>query len=52
MKMPRRPYLTTRAHEAFSLAFDLASQHGQSEVTPTHLTLGILRDGGVARPRP
>lgn len=49
MKMPRRPYLTTRAHEAFLLAFDVASEHGQEEVTPAHVTLGILREGrGVA----
>ena len=47
--MPRRPYLTTRAHEAFSLAFDVARQHGEDEVTPLHLTVGILREGrGVA----
>jgi ATP-dependent Clp protease ATP-binding subunit ClpC len=49
MKMSRRPYLTTRAHEAFSLAFDAAANHAQAEITSLHLTLGILREGhGVA----
>ena len=45
MSMPRRPYLTSRAHAAFSLAYDLADERGHEVVTPVHVTLGILREG-------
>jgi len=45
MTMPRRPYLTTRAHEVFSLAHDLADQRGDETVTPAHLLLGLLQEG-------
>ena len=45
MTMPRRPYLTTRAHEGFALAHDLADRLGHAEPTPTHLALGLLLEG-------
>ena len=45
MTMPRRPYLTTRAHEAFALAHDLADRRGHEVLTPAHLALGVLQDG-------
>jgi ATP-dependent Clp protease ATP-binding subunit ClpC len=45
MSMPRRPYLTTRAHEVFALAHDLADRLGHAEPTPTHLALGLLAEG-------
>lgn len=45
MTLPRRPYLTTRAHEAFSHAHDYAHGRGESDITPTHLLIGVLREG-------
>ena len=45
MAMPRRPFLTTRAQEAFSLAHDLADRLGHEDVTPVHVALGVLREG-------
>lgn len=45
MAMPRRPFLTSRAHQAFALAHDLADQLGHDAVSPVHLALGVLREG-------
>ena len=45
MSMPRRPFLTTRAHEVFSLAHDLADRFGHDAVTPSHVVLGMLQEG-------
>lgn len=44
MSMPRRPYLTTRAHEVFALAHDVAEQRGDVALTAAHLALGLLRE--------
>lgn len=49
MTMPRRPFLTTRAHEVFALAHDLADRRGDGALAPAHLALGVLQEGrGVA----
>ena len=45
MLMPRRPYVTTRTHEVFALAHDLADQLGHDDVTPVHIALGLVRKG-------
>jgi ATP-dependent Clp protease ATP-binding subunit ClpC len=45
MSMPRLPYLTSRAHDAFSRAHDLADRRGDDGVTPVHVTLGMLEEG-------
>src|SRR5712691_6419712 len=45
MSMPRRPFLTTRAHQVFSLAHDLADRLGHDAVTPAHIVLGMLQEG-------
>ncbi len=45
MSMPTRPFLTTRAHEVFSLAHDLADRYGHDVVTPSHVLLGMLQEG-------
>lgn len=45
MLMPRRGYLTTRAHEVLELAHDLADRRGDADLTPTHVALGLLREG-------
>jgi len=43
--MPRRPYVTTRTHEVFAIAHDLAEHLGHDDVTPVHIALGLLREG-------
>ena len=43
--MPHRPFVTTRVHEVFALAHALAERHGHAHVTPSHLLLGMLREG-------
>lgn len=45
MRMPSRPYLTTRAHKVFAMAHDLADQLGHDDVTPVHIALGVVREG-------
>ena len=45
MLMPVRPYVTTRTREVFALAHDLADRLGHDEVTPVHVTLGLIREG-------
>ena len=45
MAMRQRPYLTSRAHEAFALAHDLADRRGDEELTPAHVALGLLQEG-------
>lgn len=45
--MPRRPYLTTRAHKAFAIAHSLAEQAGHGEVSPVHLAISAIRQRGV-----
>jgi ATP-dependent Clp protease ATP-binding subunit ClpA len=43
--MRRRPYVTTRTHEVFAIAHDLADRLGHDDVTPVHVSLGLLREG-------
>ena len=43
--LPRRPYVTTRAHEVVEHALDLAEQLGHDDVTPVHVALGLVREG-------
>ena len=43
--MRRRPYVTTRTHEVFAIAHDLADQRGHDDVTPVHISLGLVREG-------
>ncbi len=45
MLMPVRPYVTTRTREVFALAHDLADRLGHDEVTPVHVTLGLISEG-------
>src|SRR5688572_23919993 len=45
MSMPRRPYVTTRTHEVFAIAHDLAERLGHDDVTPVHIALGLIREG-------
>ena len=45
MVMPVRPWVTTRTRKAFAIAHDLADQLGHENVTPVHVTLGLLREG-------
>jgi ATP-dependent Clp protease ATP-binding subunit ClpC len=45
MSMPSRPFLTTRAHQAFSIAHDLAERLGHEDITPAHVALGVVREG-------
>src|SRR5688500_172478 len=45
--MPRVPYLTTRAHNAFARAHDIADQGGHAEVTPIHLGIAIMGEKGT-----
>ena len=45
MSMHRRALLTSRAHDAFSHAHDLADRLGHDELTSTHIALGVLREG-------
>lgn len=48
VSLPRRVSLTTRAHEAFALAHDIADRLGHDDVTPVHIVLGVLREGRSA----
>ena len=43
--MRRRPYVTTRTHEVFAIAHDLADWLGHDDVTPVHVSLGLVREG-------
>jgi ATP-dependent Clp protease ATP-binding subunit ClpC len=43
--LPRRPYVTTRAHEVVERALDLAVELGHDDVTPVHVAIGIVREG-------
>jgi ATP-dependent Clp protease ATP-binding subunit ClpC len=43
--MRRRSYVTTRTHQVFALAHDLADRLGHDDVTPVHLALGLVREG-------
>lgn len=45
MAMPRRSNLTTRAHEVFALAHDLADRRGDEAPTSVHFALGLLQEG-------
>ena len=45
MSLPVRPYLTTRARAVFSFAHDLADRLGHDDVTPVHVTIGLLNEG-------
>ena len=45
MTLPLRPYLTSRAREAFTHAHDLADQRGDEDLTPALLALGLLKEG-------
>ncbi|MDH3458507.1 MAG: hypothetical protein OER90_16815 [Gemmatimonadota bacterium] len=42
--MPRRPWLTTKAHEVFASAYDLADRLGHDGVTPVHIALAFFRE--------
>ena len=44
-RMPHRVRVTTRTHEVFAIAHDLANRFGDPEVTPLHVLLGMLREG-------
>jgi ATP-dependent Clp protease ATP-binding subunit ClpC len=39
-----RPYVTTRTHEVFATAHDLADRLGHDEVTAVHIALGLIND--------
>ncbi|MFL5486801.1 MAG: Clp protease N-terminal domain-containing protein [Gemmatimonadaceae bacterium] len=43
--MRRRPYVTTRTHEVFAIAHDVADQLGHEDVTPLHICIGLIREG-------
>lgn len=43
--LPRRPYVTTRAHEVVEHALDLAEELGHDDVTLVHVAIGIVREG-------
>ncbi len=45
--MPRLPYLTTRAHNVFALAHDIADRLGHDDVTAVHLAIAVVRQNGV-----
>jgi ATP-dependent Clp protease ATP-binding subunit ClpA len=45
MSLPVRPFLTTRARAVFSFAHDLADRLGHDDVTPVHVTIGLLNEG-------
>jgi ATP-dependent Clp protease ATP-binding subunit ClpA len=45
MRMPERPYVTSHLSEAFAVAHRLTDAFGHLEVTPSHLTLGMLHHG-------
>lgn len=44
MALAARPILTTRSHEVFEIAHDLADAHGREEVAPVHVVLAMLRE--------
>ena len=46
MLRPLHPHLTTRAREVLALAHDLADRRGDAALTPAHVTLGLLAEGG------
>ena len=43
--MRRRPYVTTRTHEVFAIAHDLADRLGHDDVTPVHVSIALVREG-------
>ncbi len=45
--MPRISYLTTRAHNSFAHAHELAEQLGHDALTPVHLAIAIVRQKGI-----
>ncbi|OJY16197.1 MAG: hypothetical protein BGO98_40115 [Myxococcales bacterium 68-20] len=51
-ELPMRPdRMTTKSHEPFHGAADLASRKANPEITPEHLVLAMLeQEGGVAPP--
>ena len=44
-RMPHRVRVTTRTHEVFAIAHDLADRLGSPEVTPLHVLYAMLREG-------
>ncbi len=44
MALATRALLTTRVHEVFAIAHDLATIHGREEVAPVHLALAMLQE--------
>jgi ATP-dependent Clp protease ATP-binding subunit ClpA len=44
MSMTRRPSVTTRTHEVFASAYDLADALGHDTVSPSHVMLALLRE--------
>jgi ATP-dependent Clp protease ATP-binding subunit ClpA len=44
MSMARRPSVTTRTHEVFASAHDLADALGHDAVSPSHVMLALLRE--------
>jgi ATP-dependent Clp protease ATP-binding subunit ClpC len=45
MPLSRRFYVTTRTHQVFELAHDLAESLGHDDVTPAHVAIGLIREG-------
>ena len=45
MVLPRRPLVTTRAHEVFTLALRRAERLGHEDVTDVHVALGMIEEG-------
>ena len=45
MSMPVRAYVTDRTSDAFARAHILAERLGHQDVTPVHVTLGIIDEG-------
>lgn len=45
MQLPRRPYLTERAHHVLELAHGIADGRGDPDITPAHVVLGFLEEG-------
>ena len=44
MPMVRRGYVTSRTHEAFAIAHDLADARGHDAISPLHVMLALLRE--------
>jgi ATP-dependent Clp protease ATP-binding subunit ClpC len=44
MAMVRRPYVTTRTHQVFAIAHDLADALGHDSLSPVHVVLALLRE--------